>query len=122
MDPLTLALIGGGIGAGKSILVDGPAAQRQNMLTAARIKYSPWTHYQWDGKMADPTGNMSNNIFAFGGAGLQYGLLNKKAQGSTDAAQQSAAPDGQQAPASDPTSGSTDISDYLYKNRGKTQL
>jgi hypothetical protein len=43
MDPLTLGLLGGGMGLLKSELVDRPQADRQRKLAATTAALSPWT-------------------------------------------------------------------------------
>lgn len=43
MNPLTLAMIMGGMGLGKSFLVDQPKEARQRKLAAETQRYSPWT-------------------------------------------------------------------------------
>ena len=43
MDPLTLALIGGGAGLLKSELIDRPKEERQRKQAAITARWSPWT-------------------------------------------------------------------------------
>lgn len=43
MDPLTLALIGGGAGLLKSELLDRPKEERQRKQAAITARWSPWT-------------------------------------------------------------------------------
>lgn len=58
MDPLTLALIMGGVGLTKSFLVDQPKENRQRQLAAETQRYSPWTGLQAGPiQEADPFGS-----------------------------------------------------------------
>lgn len=77
MDPLTLAIFGGG--AALKTLSDQQTAQRDNLLTAAKIKYSPWTHYNVNNAPSplDPGGNATRNLAAGAGGALQQTMLNK---------------------------------------------
>lgn len=43
MDPITMALIGAGVGGAKGMFIDRPREQRQRKLAAETIRYSPWT-------------------------------------------------------------------------------
>lgn len=43
MDPLTLALIGGGVGLLKSELIDRPREKRQRQANAEIARWAPWT-------------------------------------------------------------------------------
>lgn len=43
MDPLMMALVGLGIGAGKSAFIDAPRERRQRELAAVKWRTSPWT-------------------------------------------------------------------------------
>lgn len=44
MDPITLGLLGAGLGMAKTGLVDAPNARRQRELQAKTALYSPWTN------------------------------------------------------------------------------
>ena len=77
MDPLTLALIMGGIGVGKSVLFDAPEAQKQREMEAIKTKYSPWTGQQGDiagVKGANPLGEG----LAYGTTGYGLGQQHQK--------------------------------------------
>jgi hypothetical protein len=57
MDPITMALMFGGMGLGKSFLVDQPKEARQRKLAAETQRYSPWTGLQAGAiNEADPFG------------------------------------------------------------------
>lgn len=43
MDPLTLGLIGAGVGLAKSELIDRPKEERQRKQAAITARWSPWT-------------------------------------------------------------------------------
>lgn len=43
MDPVTMGLIGAGVGAAKSELIDRPREERQRKMAAEMAIYSPWT-------------------------------------------------------------------------------
>ena len=43
MDPITLGLIGAGIGLAKNEIVDKPREKRERELAAKTAMYSPWT-------------------------------------------------------------------------------
>jgi hypothetical protein len=81
MDPLTMGLIMGGIGLGKSILIDKPKEERQRKLAAETQRYSPWTGLKAGGiQEADPFGS----ALSMGTSGAMM------AQGNLDAAQDAA--------------------------------
>lgn len=78
MDPLTMALIMGGIGLGKSMLVDAPAQRRMEEIESIKTKYSPWTGQHGDMakvKVADPFGTAAQ--FGMTGAMLGQSLENQ---------------------------------------------
>lgn len=80
MDPLTLGLIFGGLGLGKSIGLDMPRERRDRKLAAETQRYSPWTHMTAPPiRDANPLGD----VLQFGTTGV--GLAN--AQGNYDADQ-----------------------------------
>lgn len=55
MDPILLSmLVGGGLGAGKDLLVDQPQANRMRNYQMAVARFSPWT-----GQQAQPVGTPS---------------------------------------------------------------
>jgi hypothetical protein len=58
MDPLTLGLIGAGVGLAKSELIDRPKEARQRKVNAEIMRWSPWTGMQ-PGQVqeADPFGS-----------------------------------------------------------------
>lgn len=58
MDPLTMAMIGGGVGLLKGELVDRPREQRERNYQSVVARYSPWTGMQpTPPKEADPFGS-----------------------------------------------------------------
>ncbi len=78
------ALIGAGIGMGKSVLIDKPKEERQRKLAAIQTLYSPWTGITPDKiDEADPMGSALQG----GAMGAQYGqaqetaALNKESLG-----------------------------------------
>lgn len=67
MDPLTLALVMGGVGLAKGATVDKAKQYKQAQVQAETTRYSPWTHMQGkEPTEADPLGQ--------GIAGAAYGL------------------------------------------------
>lgn len=78
MDPLTLGLILGGTGLGKSLLVDAPQEARDRKAAAEVTKWSPWTGMQPGAvKKADPLGSVMT--WGSTGAQLGQGLQNQQA-------------------------------------------
>jgi hypothetical protein len=75
MDPITLALIGAGIGALKSNEEKNIWADQQK-AEAEKSRYGAWTK-QWGNNLKPPTGDMSH---VMGGAATGY-LLGKNAGG-----------------------------------------
>lgn len=85
MDPLSLALILGGTGLAKSLLVDQPAASRNRKLQAEKTRWAPWTGDPGkDVADADPLGSTLQ------GAGAGYSL-GQNVQNADAARQQQAA-------------------------------
>lgn len=87
MDPLTLALLGGGAGLLKGLFVDGPQAAQQNKINAAVARYSPWTNMRADTTHQNP--NTIGDVLTGGLAGGmlgQSGLLADAAPGPAVAA------------------------------------
>lgn len=73
MDPLTLALIGGGIGLAKSEFFDRPQAERDRNVAAETTRWSPWTRMQAQPvQEANALGSMSQG--ALTAAALGQGL------------------------------------------------
>lgn len=91
MDPLTLGLIGGGIGLLKG-QNDDAMAQKQNMLNAQIMRYSPWTRMPIEGLNKQGHGDQLGQALEFGvsGAGLAQNI-NKAAAGNAAVA---ASPEG----------------------------
>ena len=57
MDPITLGLIGAGVGLAKSEFIDRPKEERQRKMAAEIMRWSPWTGMQpGQIKEADPFG------------------------------------------------------------------
>jgi hypothetical protein len=85
MDPLTLALIGGGLGLLKSGQ-DEAAAKKQNLLNAQIMRYSPWTHMTPSAQQGhgDQLGNVMQG--AFTGAALGQSMGKDAAAGAENAA------------------------------------
>lgn len=82
MDPITLGLIFGGVGAGKSLLFDSAKEKRQRKLAAETARMSPWTGIK-DGPMynieeADPIGE--GMAFGMTGVGLGQNMQAHKAK------------------------------------------
>lgn len=65
MDPITLGLIGAGVGVAKHELIDVPQERRQTRLAAQTAAYSPWTG------MTPQLPQHTNAL----GTGLQSGLV-----------------------------------------------
>lgn len=68
--PITLALIGAGVGVGKGVLYDQPQAERDRKLAAETQRFSPWT-----GLKAQPVkeANVMGDAMTFGLAGASMG-------------------------------------------------
>lgn len=65
MDPVTLALIGGGLGFAKGEFVDKPRERRQRAYAAEVMRYSPWTGMQAQlPQEADPMGSAMQGAMA----------------------------------------------------------
>lgn len=79
MDPITIGLLAGaGLGLGKGLLVDGPAADRQRKVSAVEARYSPWTGIQpQQVKEADPMGNAMQGGLTGAMVGQGVGQTNK---------------------------------------------
>ncbi len=71
MDPLTLALIFGGLGLTKALAIDGPKESRDRKTKAVQQRVEPLTHVAADQKVtdADPLGS----TMQYGMTGLQLG-------------------------------------------------
>lgn len=85
MDPLSVAAIMAGVGLGKSLLIDKPAAQRHNWLQAQTQRYSPWTGLRAEGlKYADPFGAaMQGGVSGYAqGQNMQANEMNQKLAGA----------------------------------------
>lgn len=95
MDPLTLALIGGGVGLGKNLLFDQPAEKKDRAVAAAVARFSPWTHLD-PGNYMPKRADMFGSVLQGGttGAMLGQGMQNQDAYnsylGSQTAANQAA--------------------------------
>lgn len=83
MDPLTMALIGAGVGGLKSELFDRPAAEQKQRSQFITMRYSPWT-----GRNAGPivdNPNQGNAMLSGAMTGLQFGLMNPGMGGAAGA-------------------------------------
>lgn len=70
MDPLTMMLIGSGIGLAKSKFIDGPKEEKDRELAARTQELSPWTGLKANTvKAADPFGS----ALKYGATGLEMG-------------------------------------------------
>ena len=79
MDPLTLALIGGGVGLAKSEIFDRPQAQRDRRMAAETMRYSPWTGMQPEKvKEADPLGNVMQGAMTGGMMGQNMTMVDNQ--------------------------------------------
>jgi hypothetical protein len=78
MDPLTLGLIGGGIGLLKG-QGDEARAKQQNLLNAQLMRYSPWTHMA--PSMAQTHGDPTGQALQYGVTGAMLGQSINKADG-----------------------------------------
>lgn len=82
--PLTLGIIGAGVGLGKSALWDQPQAARDRTLAAETQRYSPWTGLKAQPiKEADPIGQAAT--FGLNGAALGQNIQDAKAQDALNA-------------------------------------
>ncbi len=70
MDPLTMALISGGIGLAKSEFIDKPNETKDRIMAATTARYSPWTKMQpQDVQRTNPLGE----AMAWGAQGAALG-------------------------------------------------
>ena len=84
MDPLTLGLIGAGVGLAKSELIDRPKEARQRKVNAEIMRWSPWTGMQGEAvNPADPFGSS----LTYGLTGYSLGQNAQAAAKSKDAAE-----------------------------------
>lgn len=82
MDPLTMMLIGSGIGLAKSQLIDAPKAKKQRELAAKTQELSPWTGMQANKiQEADPFGD----ALKYGATGASIGRQAKYDEAMTNA-------------------------------------
>lgn len=83
--PITLAIIGGGVGLGKGILYDQPREERERKLAAETQRFSPWTGLKAE---KPKEANVMGDVMTFGLAGASMGQSMEAAkaqQGLTNA-------------------------------------